>query len=243
LISKIVAWTALATALLLAPLSAATLARKNRHLAVWLMATTLYFAFLVVQSPVTNHAQVRYIVPILPICFVAFASIADSSHHRWVNCLGAFVSIALLLNFLAVMQREPPGRRWKPDARSVARRIADDCVGKQGVVLIVPEFVEVPLYEFYLRQSNCKILRQPVYADYFNQNRINLLYRSMAQEQAENQWFGEFLRKEAGNISTVYIVSQRAKQRADEIAEIAKPLWGQADRSVLDSILVIRLIR
>jgi 4-amino-4-deoxy-L-arabinose transferase-like glycosyltransferase len=243
LMSKIVAWTALAAALLFAPISAITLARRNRHLAVWLGAVALYLTFLVVQPLITNHAQIRYIVPVLPICLVAFASIAVSSHRRMVNWLGALVAIALLLNFLSVMERDPPGRKWKPDARSVAERIAADCRAGPGVALIVPEFTEVPLYEFYLRQPGCKILRQPAYADYFYRDHTDLIYRSQAELLVESQWFGQLLRKEDGTISTVYIVSQRSKERADEIAEIAKPLWAHAERSSTDGILVIRLNR
>jgi len=242
-IPRTVAWMALATALFWAPFGAFSLARKNKHAAIWLTASGGYLLFLIFQSLVTHHAQIRYVVPVLPVLFILFASIADWPADKWTSNLGAVVMVALLVNFIVILNEDPPGKKWKPDIRTIAARVTEDCRTTKGVVLIDPEFTEVPLYAFYLDHSECKIIRQPAFEDYFYQGEKDqsLLYRTAEQKRGEDAWFGKYFSREGDAISVAYIVSQRDKDRANAIRDLIKPLFRHVEQSVYSDILIIKL--
>lgn len=239
-VTKIIAWVALVAAFF-SPISALILAKKNKNIGIWLISSTLYIVFLILQPLLTNSAEVRYVVPILPVLFIMFASISVPLRNKWTKVFGAFVLVTLLINFLVVIKSDPPGKKWKPDIRSVAMRINEDCAKNKGIILINPEFVELPIYEFYLSQLSCKILRQPAFEEYFYQDRRSLLYRTSKQKQEENEWFGRYLQENVESISAVYIVSQREKARANQIADTAESVFKHVTKSEFDSILIIKL--
>ena len=156
--------------------------------------------------------------------------------------IGRAVIVGLLVNFLVVMRSDPPGRKWKPDARSVAGQIIKESGRPAEMKVVVPELFEVPLFEFYLRNSHYQVLRQPAYEQYFYQARRDLLHRTPDQLKEEMEWFEQAVR---GNktASAVYIISQRDKKRAREIAGLLQPEWIMVGNSETDAILVLKLVK
>jgi hypothetical protein len=114
---------------------------------------------------------------------------------------------------------------------------------KNGVCLVVPEKFELPIYAFYLANSKCMILRQPSFDDYFFRGRRDLYYPTVDQDRQEDEWFAAAISERQRNISTIYIVSQRQKRRADEISELIGPRFKQVERTAVDGIQVIVLQR
>jgi uncharacterized membrane protein len=239
--SKAAGWLGLAALLGLAPLCVLIQTKRDPVMRVWLLAAGFYGLFLILQSLVTQQAQVRYLVPVLPVVMVMFASITNVPGPMG-RTIGRIILVCLLVNFLVVMRSDPPGRKWKPDARSVAGRIINECAGQSGVTVIVPELFEVPLYEFYLRNSNCRVVRQPAYEQYFHQSHLGLLNRSAVLLKQETEWFERGLREDK-MASAVYIVSQRDKPRAGELAGLLQPEWTLAGKSETDAILVLKLVK
>lgn len=239
--ARAVGWFGLGALISVIPVCAFIQAKRIRDLGLWLLATSFYVLFLILQSIVTHQAQVRYLVPVLPVLLIFFASIA-SFPERFVRFFGRLVVGCMLVNFLIVIWRDPPGKKWKPDARSVAAQIVRAGTGCAEVVVIVPELFEVPLYEFYLGNSNCQILYQPAFEQYFHQSRRGIGGRTFNQLKQETEWFVRSLREKKA-ASVIYIISQRDKQRADEIADLLKAEWIPADRSDTDEILVLKLLK
>lgn len=241
IISKIVASFTLLAVILLAPVAVFKLTKENKNVGIWLISIGTYLIFLIFQTFLTNTAEVRYIVPVLPILFILLVSIAKYLPGKLNNVVGYPVLLMLLISFVVVINEDSPGLKWKPDARAVATQVRGLCEKTQGVALISPEVFELPIYKFYLDKTNCKIIHQPAFEEYFYRDNRKLLYRTSSQLQEENDWFVKYLRENNGSISTVYIVSERAKDRASQIADVMSSSFKRVTKSESSKILVIKL--
>jgi hypothetical protein len=175
----------------------------------------------------------------LPVFFLILGSAVNSFPRIW-GSIALLLFAAIFCNFILIAAEDPPGRKWKPDARFIANIISDDSLKRPGICVIIPNKFEVPLYQFYLARSQCEMIRQPAFDDFFSHRRKDF-YPTADEDLEENRWFARVLLRDERKISKVYIVSQRDKARVDEIAELVKARFERVERIEKDGILVIAL--
>ena len=231
-------YTAIFFIMILVPFSSYFICKKSNEFFIIFISFLIFIVFLLAQSIITLHAEVRYIVPFIPIINLILCTIIVYPKNKLFNYVGFSCIFILSISFVSVVYMDNSQSIWKPDVRQLIIKLKEECKLNENNTLLITEFYEIPIYKFYLHGSNCNIFIQPSFSDYFY-NRKNILYRSDVELNNEDFLIVNKLLEKNSNV--VHIISQRGKARSKKIAGNLLKNYYVSDINNFNSVEIISL--
>jgi uncharacterized membrane protein len=217
--------------------------KLNNKIAVFVIySTLLYVLFIYLQGHIVNGAFIRYLMPVVPVLFlivtyvmVEFAN-SKPKYYKYI----IFVFSFYLLNYGLALYHEAPGEKYKPKYRNFFASFIDEC-SVNKVFFLNPNFTEIPIFNFYLKDTDCNVVEQPAFRAYFEDKRMSMLNDDELVYKKQDKWMAKEIVKLLDEKANVYVVARRSQIRTYNMVQSTGRLFEKIIDSEIPDLLILKL--
>jgi hypothetical protein len=219
-----------------------TLKVNNKPTLLFIYSTLLYILFIYFQGIIQNGAFLRYLIPILPVLLlIVIESILQFSATKpKYSTLTAFIFCFFTLNYSLAIYNESPGEKFKPKYRDFFASFVFEC-SENKVFFLNPNFTEIPILNFYLKDTDCNVFEQPAFEAYFKEGELSLLNKDEAIYKKQDKWMAKEIVKLIDKKAIIYVVSLRNQIRTYNMVKSTNLLFDKIINKQIPDLLILKL--
>jgi hypothetical protein len=209
---------------------------------VMISSTFLYVLFIYLQGHLANSAFVRYLIPVVPLLFLivvqSIMTFIGGNPKSYKYAI--FIFCFFTLNYSLALYQEKPGEKYKPKYRDFFVSFADECT-KSKVYFLNPNFTELPIFNYYLKDTDCNIIVQQSFKDFFEVGNISLINNNELAHNKQDKWMAKEIVKLIDEKAIVYVVSLRNQIRTYNMVKSTDLLFDKIIDKQIPDLLILKL--
>jgi len=205
-------------------------------------STFLYVLFIYLQGHIANSAFIRYLIPVLPVLLlivvepmIKFANSKPKLYKFLIFIFGFY-----LMNYSLALYHEAPGEKYRPNYRNFFALFIDEC-SVNKVFFLNPNFTEIPIFNFYLKDTDCNVVEQPAFRAYFEDKRMSMLNDDELVYKKQDKWMAKEIVKLLDEKANVYVVARRSQIRTYNMVQSTGRLFDKIIDSEIPDLLILKL--
>ena len=104
-----------------------------------------------------------------------------------------------------------------------------------------PNFEELPIFIFYLKETECNIVKQPSFTDYFEEGQVSLLNEDELVHKRQDKWMSKEIVRLLDEKATIYIVARRKQIRTYNMVKRTGRLFDKIIDQNIPDLLIFKL--
>ena len=217
--------------------------RLHNKIAIFVIYSTfLYVLFIYLQGHIANSAFIRYLIPVLPVLLfilvelmIKFASSKPKLYKFLILIFGFY-----LLNYSLALYHEAPGEKYKPKYRNFFASFVDEC-SENNVYFLNPNIEELPIFIYYLKGTDCNIIKQPSFIGYFEEGKLNLLDDNKITHLQQDNWMSKEIERLSTDGATIYVVARRKQIRTLNVVKSSGLLFDKIINESIPDLLIFKI--
>ncbi|SVB16524.1 uncharacterized protein METZ01_LOCUS169378, partial [marine metagenome] len=214
----------------------------NKLALLAIYSTFSYVLFVYLQGHIANSAFLRYLIPVVPVLLLIivevimmFASRKPKYYKYIVFIFGFFI-----VNYSIALYQETPGEKYKPKYRDFFMSFSDEC-SESNVYFLNPNFEELPIFIFYLQDTECNIVKQPSFIDFFEGGQLSLLNDDELVHNRQDKWMTKEIVRLVDEKAKIYVVARREQVRTYNLVKGTGRLFDKIIDEKIPDLLILKL--
>ena len=145
-----------------------------------------------------------------------------------------------IVNYSIALYQETPGEKYKPKYRDFFMSFSDEC-SESNVYFLNPNFEELPIFIFYLQDTECNIVKQPSFIDYFEGGQISLLNDDELVHNRQDKWMTKEIVRLLDEKAKIYVVARRKQVRTYNLVKGTGRLFDKIVDEKIPDLLILKL--
>ena len=128
----------------------------------------------------------------------------------------------------------------RPKYRNFFASFIDEC-SVNKVFFLNPNFTEIPIFNFYLKDTDCNVVEQPAFRAYFEDKRMSMLNDDELVYKKQDKWMAKEIVKLLDEKANVYVVARRSQIRTYNMVQSTGRLFEKIIDSEIPDLLILKL--
>jgi hypothetical protein len=194
-----------------------TFIKNEPKIVIIFSATIGYTLFIYVQAFFVNGEFMRYALPLFPLILIClFYLFKKTFKGNIISPLN--IGLIMIIINIGVLYNGNFSTHFKNPYAKIFNEIEESCL-KKDTIIITPEFLELAIVKFYLSESNCNLITQPSFNDFFMNKNKSLIWQDKEARVAEDEFLIEESLTNGSDADQIIIMGARSGRRISDMVK------------------------